>query len=979
MSEPDEGQRFKDLWAWADEDGDDTSTPPVSPSFVVGVLVVRDAAPWLPDQLAALEASTQRPGRLIAVDAGSTDESPAILEEAGALFDKVVTVERDAGFAATIAAAIEGETVPWLWILHDDALPEPDALAELLAAAPTADLLYPKLLAPRRRNYPDVIAECGQSITRGGQRVHADEVGDVDQMQLEPAAILGGSTAGMLVRGDLWRELDGLAPELDGHRDGVDLGWRANVAGWRVVTAPRAALVHLGAGSSGERPSDEHPHVGDRLAALRIVAARGTGGARLTAGSWARSLGFLLAKSPGHAGAELRALRRFRRTKDTTDALAARIPDGDPSAVEDLLAPRFWLARTALDRTGSAIADRYRDFTADTSLDELTSDEFGGHEAARKPLVAPGALLVLGFLLAGLGAGWRLWGSTDIAGGGLLPAPSSLIDAWATWLSNPQPALGVGAVVGTALLGQVWLANLLLVLLGPLVAALAARSLLRALGVRTGLAAVGAGLWGAGVLALGLPSSGDVSGLVAAIAGPLLAKAIHRLLTRPAAGAEGLRAPAVGALWLFLCTAFWPAALALVTLGAIALALARRGRPAQWAMLVVPVWLLVVPWTAELLTTPGRFLTGVDPLAWPDVPPSGYALLLGRLAPAGIPLWLSAVVVGGLALLAAWGLLRIPQAGRRWIVAAAIVVPLLAGAGLSRLAITVEGGQTRALLSPWALLVLAGMIAAVLLAERPRDTERRGGFGPIVAALLVAVAVVAWPFVGLRGPVAPSAEVLPSYVRDVVHSPRDSRALLIDRSGDRLAWNVVDARAPQWGSGETHPGGADSRDFEGLVQAFAGGNVPDDLATQLRDLAVSHVWVSGFGPDELLAIRNAAGLTDAPASDTATVFTVTGLVSRAAVVDGEERTPVVDGQVPAGGDGRVLTVVGPEDQRVAVGDVVLERTDDGAYALGSHAGELRVGEPADWFTFVWSLVLLAGIGLVALPTLAGATARRGGE
>ncbi|WP_297741864.1 glycosyltransferase [uncultured Tessaracoccus sp.] len=981
MSEADDGQRFKDLWAWADEDDEEFVPDPVHPDDVVAVMVVRDAASWLAEQLDALGAMTQRPGTVVAVDVASTDESAELLRAAvgEGVIDKVVSVERECSFPEAVAAGIDGEPA-WIWVLHDDSAPDPTALAELLMIAPTADLMFPKLIEPRRRNYPDIIAECGQTMTKGGRRVGIPEEGDVDQRQLEPGATLGGSTAGMLVRGELWRELGGLAPELPGHRDGVDLGWRANIAGWRVATAPTATLVHRQASMAGERPVAHHPHFDDRLAALRIASVHGAGSTRLLLSSWCRAVGFLLAKSPGHARAELRAHRRFAATRDVTRALRERVPEGDASAVEDLLPAKSWGLRKAFDSVGSAVAGRYRDFTSDTSLDELTSDEFGAHDAAQRPPIAPGVLLVFAFLLVGIGASWRLWGGVDIAGGGMLPAPASLTAAWQAFLHDANPSLGLGALMSTLLGGQPWLANFIAVLLAPPFAALAVNSLGRQLGVRPSLAAAAAVVWGAAALVLGLPSGGDVSGLVAATVGPLVVKQAHRVILDRSGGAERLRAPAIGAFWLFVLAAFWPPALVLATIAVVVGFGLGRVRGVPGATFVVPVWLLFLPWLGHLVRYPGRVFTGIDPLAWPDFPPAGWALLAGRLMPAGIPVWLSVGFFVGLALLAMWGLLRIPETARRWGVVGLIVAPLVVGVGLSRLALTVDGGQARALLSPWALLTVAGMIAAMVLAERPRVAEYPRAFAVVGSGLLAAVVLGAWPIVGMQGPVSAEGGALPGYVRNVLASPRDSRALLIEKSGDELAWNVADSSHPQWGSAERTPGGELGGQFEQLVQAFAGSQVPDDLAQRLQHVAVSHVWLRGFSADELLALGNAEGLTSAPSGD-ATVFTVTGLVSRAAIVEGQARVPVVEGKIPSGDASRRLVIADPDVVEVRVADTRLKRVDGElpTFELGELRGALEYSTGRRLIAVGWMAFVLLGLGLLAVPTMQPrAGARRAG-
>ncbi|MBD4633843.1 hypothetical protein GUG51_24960, partial [Xanthomonas citri pv. citri] len=73
---------------------------------------------------------------------------------------------------------------------------------------PHPDVLYPTLLKPARHNYPEFIDEQGQSVSTGGARVlPVVDRGDIDQKQADPGPILGGSTAGMFVRVDVWRRL----------------------------------------------------------------------------------------------------------------------------------------------------------------------------------------------------------------------------------------------------------------------------------------------------------------------------------------------------------------------------------------------------------------------------------------------------------------------------------------------------------------------------------------------------------------------------------------------------------------------------------------------------------------------------------------------------------------------------------------------------------------------------------------------------
>ncbi|MBB1515483.1 glycosyltransferase family 2 protein [Tessaracoccus sp. MC1679] len=980
--EPQHG-RLEDLWSWIDSEDPAGETPLIEPAAVTAVMVVHDAAEWLPRQLLALAGLDPRPGRIVAVDTGSVDDSRDLVLRAVAegVLDELVDADAGSSFGEAVSLALAESEPEWIWLLHDDSSPHPDTLAHLLDGARQADVVVPKLLEPKRRNYPDTLSEVGQAITPGGQRVPLVEEGDVDQQQTEPREVLGGSTAGMLVRGEVWREIGGLAPEVARHRDGVDLGWRANAVGYRVLTWPAAALVHRRAGRTGERPSDLHPHEDDRLAALRVAGARGTSRAGVAVGSTLRALGFLLAKSPGHAGAELAAMRRYLGTAEVTAALAARLPEEDLTP-EDLLPNRFWPLRHAVDKLGAGVSERFRDLReADTTLDDLTGDDFAGGPVRRRVISPVTALLVL-LAVASVAAGRTLLGLGAVSGGGLLPAPGSIGAVWEAYLSGEAPWMGVAAVAALAGLGSPgWFAFLAL-LATPLLAGLSALALLRRLGVTLAVGAAVSAAWAGATILLGLVTAGDVSGMVLAVVGPLLARAVHAVVRNEAAGAERLRAPAGAAFWLVIASLVWPVLLVLATLAAVGWAVRDRSRVADVAVGVLPAWVFFAPWLGHLLAHPGRLFTGVDPNAWPDFPPASFALVVGRILPSGLPLWANVTFFAVLALVAVVALARLSGTAWRWAIAG-IAAPLVIGTLLSRLVVTVDGGTARVLLSPWALLVVAALLAPVVAAALAGTALTRSAVALGVSGLLAAGV---WAVVGFNGPVDDTASALPGYVRDVLDSPRDTRALMIELTDDgALAWNVVDARQPQWGTGERNPAGDFSAEFRALVQAFSTGAVPDDVAGQLTALGTSHVWLRGFDPELRAALDNAAGMTSAAADAETVVWTVLGLVSRSQVVDGETAEPLVQGRVEEGAAGRTLVVAEPPDAdwQATLDGRPLQRIDGAdrlTFDLGQSAGEVAVQPRPHPWRFAVQLAVAAVLAVLAAPTLGAATvARRGQE
>ena len=262
---------------WTDEPADGAGLLPDTRLFerhrVTAVLVAHDGEPWLPRCLQAIGDLARSPERILAVDTGSTDGTAELL--AAALGPAAVLTESaQTGFGAAVRRAVqaregapglpsatpgrapETEHVEWLWLLHDDCAPEPEALRRLLAAvdaSPSIAIAGPKV---RGWNDPGLLVEIGLTAGGGGRRETGLERREIDQGQHDDRReVLAVGSAGLLVRRDVWDQLDGFDPRLPLFRDDLDLGWRANLAGHRVVVVPGAVVHHAEAAAHGRRRS----------------------------------------------------------------------------------------------------------------------------------------------------------------------------------------------------------------------------------------------------------------------------------------------------------------------------------------------------------------------------------------------------------------------------------------------------------------------------------------------------------------------------------------------------------------------------------------------------------------------------------------------------------------------------------------------------------------------------------------------------
>lgn len=978
--------------------------------LVTAILVVHNGQDWLPATLKSIADLEHRPGRVIVVDAGSTDNSPTLLRQAfnsgirsrGRLIRPVidqVIAAQPLGFTRVVNQLVA--SMPpgdgWLWLLHDDSAPNPECLTELLRVATHPDftagpaITIPKLLRPKLRRRPDQVQSVGEAVSIGGARVVGTEVGDIDQQQDESSRALGASTAGLLVRRDAWQALGGLSDQLPNFRAGVDLGWRANEAGLVVRTAPDATLRHQQAGLTGLRgDSSGDPDVEDLAAGVRVAIShsnhphRAAWWARLAnrlvwAGSW-------VAKDSAQAHLRSAALARFRNDKAETQQLTTAVRRTPARRVPRALLPRpTWALRRSFDAFTRRFIRIDEDGDGEFSIDTLTGDEdeVVVRHRPRRNWAGLGAAIVM--VLATLAAARSQIGLTALVSIGLAPAPGSLSLAWHAWLvpSGGQganaPWLGIMALGSTLMAGQPdWWASVM-VLGGVFFAAWSAyRFVARLVAgrvVRFSLAL----LWAVLLPVTGASADGSPGWVMLGVALPWLAGALVRWADEPVKGLVGLRTPAVVALTLTVAACVTPA---LWVVGVAAAAVVAYRVQDRRGLIIAALGPLLVlgPWLPRLATQPGRLLTGVDP-ALSRLPVSPYppSVLIGQLGLGGpVPLWLAAAVCGVVWTAGLIGLAGVALARwRLWLLglaAGAAVAAVVA----SRITLAIDGQSVRAASLPW--LLVAGVVAIGAAAStwqsgatppsRVGEMARRVLAGLIAAAALLGAAW--WVWAGAGQPMHREGAVVPDYVQAAESSPRATRTLIVAVSGGQASVSLRDATRPTWGSGETSPMGIDPTDRVAVLTIagqFADGFASDDLASRMAALGIGHVVVSGVpktAVDAMAGIPELAGGT----VNGVTVWTVGGLPSRVQLLDGPTLTPVTDNTIPAGGDDRQLVLIERADLpwRVSVDGVPLTSVGVSThFDVPAAGGTLQWWLPVMMWALWWHLAAVLALVWAALP------------
>jgi GT2 family glycosyltransferase len=162
--------------------------------------------------------------------------------------DADTETDNGTSFSASLEIAVS-ETEPsfdYLWILHADARPRPDALASLVREVERHDagLGASKLLKAGTR---DELEAIGSATDVFGEPYTGLDEQEVDLQQYDVVREVAYVTSvSMLVRRDLARGLGGLDRLMPPDAAGLDFSQRARLAGARVIIVPSSEVYHQG-------------------------------------------------------------------------------------------------------------------------------------------------------------------------------------------------------------------------------------------------------------------------------------------------------------------------------------------------------------------------------------------------------------------------------------------------------------------------------------------------------------------------------------------------------------------------------------------------------------------------------------------------------------------------------------------------------------------------------------------------------------
>ena len=221
---------------------------------VVAVVVTTDPGPWFEETLTSLANQDYQEFSVLVL---ATGEAAGLAERVGRILPEafVRQLEGRPGYAAAANEALSMvEGASFFLLCHDDCALDADAVHQLVEESfrSNAGVVSPKFV---NWDDPSILLHVGMSCDKTGAVVDRVQLGEMDHGQHDAVRDVFVAPGGcVLVRADLWRELGGYDPGIVAMGEDLDLSWRSQVAGSRLVVAPDARVRHREVVAGGLKP-----------------------------------------------------------------------------------------------------------------------------------------------------------------------------------------------------------------------------------------------------------------------------------------------------------------------------------------------------------------------------------------------------------------------------------------------------------------------------------------------------------------------------------------------------------------------------------------------------------------------------------------------------------------------------------------------------------------------------------------------------
>jgi GT2 family glycosyltransferase len=199
--------------------------------------------------LESLYHQTYQPIEIIMVDNASTDGSAEFVRKRFPDVRLIIN-EKNLGFGGGNNVGIQASRGRYIMMLNNDTRLDPKCIEELKRSIEKDNkygVCASKILLEYEDNLIDAagIVVCPDGLSIGRGRLEKGVLYD------EEAEVFFASDCACLYRGEMLEDIGLYDEDFFAYADETDMGWRAQLAGWKCIYNPKAIVYHFHSASSG--------------------------------------------------------------------------------------------------------------------------------------------------------------------------------------------------------------------------------------------------------------------------------------------------------------------------------------------------------------------------------------------------------------------------------------------------------------------------------------------------------------------------------------------------------------------------------------------------------------------------------------------------------------------------------------------------------------------------------------------------------
>lgn len=202
----------------------------------------------------ALEKQRYRDYELIIVDNASSDGSTEFIERKYPAV-KLIKLDQNYGFSKAVNVGIRAAGTPYVILLNNDTEADPDYVGEMVKAIEADDKVFSVSSKMIQLYQKDLIDDAGDMYCLLGWGYQRG-VGQPSSGYRRPCRVFSACAGAAIYRRKIFEEIGYFDEGHFAYLEDLDVGYRANLYGFRNCYAPKAMVYHVGSGTSGSKYND---------------------------------------------------------------------------------------------------------------------------------------------------------------------------------------------------------------------------------------------------------------------------------------------------------------------------------------------------------------------------------------------------------------------------------------------------------------------------------------------------------------------------------------------------------------------------------------------------------------------------------------------------------------------------------------------------------------------------------------------------